>query len=360
MSLHPSIKRVAAIVAGAAVLFPAVSYFLKTSPPFFPELSSVVTTLVAIGVVTVSGCGFYRPGENARAGVTSRYAICALVAAVGSALAYGLFLNLCSVAPPSPWDGEERAQIGFGTATWSLTSKTQEWVAMQPDPPSSEQLMMERGGWADGGVYKIWQPWTVYAAATLLACLFFIATILWTLGWSLLAVAIGDNNANGRSAAPVLDATNSRWETLVEELPDFAEDLGALGRLLTMNPLDPGSSLNKMRCITERVLHSLCARRGISWGQGEPTLERMIGPLVAAGALPKNVSLHVRTIQTNASPGSHYQESRLSPGHIRIAESALMELLEWIKESGANDGPMISMPNDPKSQTARVPPSTSG
>jgi hypothetical protein len=38
-----------------------------------------------------------------------------------------------------------------------------------------------------------------------------------------------------------------------------------------------------------------------------------------AGVVPKTIGIHVRTIQTNASPGSHYQEVALSAPHARIA-----------------------------------------
>ena len=84
-----------------------------------------------------------------------------------------------------------------------------------------------------------------------------------------------------------------------------------------------------MRYVTEKVLHRLCSSHGVTWGKGEPTLERMIGPLLAQGVIPKNIGIHVRTIQTNASPGSHYQESSLSSAHVQVAQIALLDFLEW-------------------------------
>jgi hypothetical protein len=89
------------------------------------------------------------------------------------------------------------------------------------------------------------------------------------------------------------------------------------------------STLNKIRYLTERILVLLCKRYEIAWGQAEPTLERMIGPLVAGNIVPKNTAIHLRTIQSNASPGSHYQESPLSRSHLNIASQALVEVLEW-------------------------------
>ncbi len=62
-------------------------------------------------------------------------------------------------------------------------------------------------------------------------------------------------------------------------------------------------------------------------------LERMIGPLVAARHVPKDVAIHVRTIQANTSPGSHFQESALSDSHADIALTALKEFLLWYQNT---------------------------
>ena len=45
--------------------------------------------------------------------------------------------------------------------------------------------------------------------------------------------------------------------------------------------------------------------------------------------------MHVRTVQTNASPGSHYQEDALSATHVQVAQMALLELLEWYYRGAA-------------------------
>jgi hypothetical protein len=109
-------------------------------------------------------------------------------------------------------------------------------------------------------------------------------------------------------------------------LEDFSDDLLALETLLAV---DVPSSLNKIRYITEKVLRRLCTDRDVAWGSGDPTLERMIGPLICRDSIPKNVAIHVRTIQTNTSPGSHYQEEQLTDSHVIIAASALEEFLRW-------------------------------
>jgi tetratricopeptide (TPR) repeat protein len=119
---------------------------------------------------------------------------------------------------------------------------------------------------------------------------------------------------------------DQRLRELEQQVVELSNDLRVLRSLVAQ---DHASALNKIRYVTEKVLHALCARDGVSWGTKEPTLENMIGPLVAARAMPKNIAVHVRTIQSNASPGSHFQEDALSATHVQVAQMALLELLEW-------------------------------
>jgi hypothetical protein len=147
-------------------------------------------------------------------------------------------------------------------------------------------------------------------------------------------------------------------QQLKEKLADLSEDLASLEKLLGV---DVPSSLNKIRFITEKVLHTMCIRRGVTWGEAEPTLERMIGPLTSEGVIPKNIATLVRTIQTNTSPGSHYQEHALSQTHVTIAQTALVEFLEWyfstfeVGPAGDPAGPMHRLPS-----TAEVVPAIQG
>jgi CheY-like chemotaxis protein len=121
-------------------------------------------------------------------------------------------------------------------------------------------------------------------------------------------------------------SASNRIHQLSTQRTTLSADLSALNAL---SITDIPSTLNKVRYISEKVLHSICQQRGIAWGAGEATLERMIGPLTSTGTIPKDVSIHVRTIQANTSPGSHYQEANLSEAHALIAEQALFEVLEW-------------------------------
>jgi transcriptional regulator with XRE-family HTH domain len=133
------------------------------------------------------------------------------------------------------------------------------------------------------------------------------------------------NNSFARLAALKL------WDSSSKVLESVVDDLQTLHWLCRR--MDCPNSLNKIRYITEKLCCELCKGRGVSWGAAEPTLERMIGPLVVRTIIPKNVALHVRTIQNNSSPGSHYQESPLSDSHVSIALAALGEFLTWYQSS---------------------------
>jgi hypothetical protein len=141
--------------------------------------------------------------------------------------------------------------------------------------------------------------------------------------------------------------TRSVLRSMKLKLTALAADLDALEALLDV---DVPSSLNKIRFITERVLAELCARHQVTWGQAEPTLERMLGPLKAAKVIPKNVAVHVSTIQVNTSPGSHFQESALAGSHVEIAQAALVEFLEWHarQTKGVTEPPPLPPPRPGK------------
>lgn len=118
-----------------------------------------------------------------------------------------------------------------------------------------------------------------------------------------------------------MSSPHDQFQELKNRLQDLRKDLDALESLVE---IDIPGSLNKIRFVTEKVLHKLCTAQNLSWGHAEPTLERMIGPLLANGSIPRNIGIHVRTIQSNANPGSHYQEATLGQSHLQIAETVLL------------------------------------
>jgi len=162
-----------------------------------------------------------------------------------------------------------------------------------------------------------------------------------------------------------MNDASRRLKQLEAKVEDLSADIEMLRALLDR---DHQSALNKMRYVTEKVLHRLCQQHSVTWGTGEPTLENMIGPLVAKKVIPKSVAIHVRTVQTNTSPGSHYQESPLGATHVLVAQMALVDFLEWYhggaegtataKDSAATKDAAAALPSMTDvsgSRTSRVP-----
>jgi hypothetical protein len=131
---------------------------------------------------------------------------------------------------------------------------------------------------------------------------------------------------------PAPPAGDERWEALASRLPALGHEISTLKELVR---IDRGGALNLMRRMAEQILHTLCRRHGVAWGRGEPTLENMLGPLGAAKAIPKNIVIHLRTVQSNTSPGSHFQEQPLTGAHVEIARQALAEVMEWFAVGSA-------------------------
>jgi tetratricopeptide (TPR) repeat protein len=140
-----------------------------------------------------------------------------------------------------------------------------------------------------------------------------------------------------------MNDASRRLKLLEAKVEDLSSDIEMLRALLDR---DHQSALNKMRYVTEKVLHRLCQQHAVTWGSGEPTLENMIGPLLAKRVIPKSVAIHVRTVQTNTSPGSHYQESPLGATHVLVAQMALVDFLEWY-HGGAESSPATSKDSAP-------------
>jgi len=146
---------------------------------------------------------------------------------------------------------------------------------------------------------------------------------------------------------------DKRIHHLETRIAYLSADLAMLRALISR---DDQSALNKIRYVTEKVLHRLCRESEISWGKGEPTVENMIGPLIARGVIPRNIAIHVRTIQTNASPGSHFQESALSHTHVQVAQIALLEFIEWHYQQTDSVAGMASEREPPAEPLRQEPP----
>lgn len=120
---------------------------------------------------------------------------------------------------------------------------------------------------------------------------------------------------------------DKRLKQMAKVLIEFQDDLQSLERIVQIK--DTNAFLNKIRYITEGILLELSKKHEVSWGRGDPRMDKMLGPLRAAKVLPAPVYAHFRTIQNLTNPGSHFQEQQLNESHSEIAQLALIETLEW-------------------------------
>ena len=119
----------------------------------------------------------------------------------------------------------------------------------------------------------------------------------------------------------------NKLRKLEQQIVQFADDIEVLQRLNELD--DANAQLNKVRYIAEGILHTLCIENEVKWGNKEPTLDRMIGPLRSQKVLTAPIAAHFRSIQSTCSPGSHFQKNQLTRSHTQIALLALVEVLEW-------------------------------
>jgi TIR domain len=185
MNLQVAQKRICITLAFASSVIPSLMWVLNLAPPLLPGLVAAFSSLASLSILAVAfGNRVLFCTDATKTIFSFKRATYALATAPLIGICYGLTFNYCSVASPPGWESDPHTQIGFGMASWSLTGATREWVASQPDPPTIHQLMLERGGWEQGGVEKIWEPWTIYLSGTLLIILFTSSSLLWTFGWA--------------------------------------------------------------------------------------------------------------------------------------------------------------------------------
>ena len=75
---------------------------------------------------------------------------------------------------------------------------------------------------------------------------------------------------------------------------------------------------------------------GVELSKGEKYDEAVSKFNEVIAAIPNCAECYanIGTVQTNASPGSHYQETPLTAAHAQIARVALVEVLEWFRGVG--------------------------
>jgi hypothetical protein len=170
------------VLASTSILIPGLAFFTAYAPPF-----AEITLLTAgISTATIFISYYYGPSTKAKKGSglppLIRIATKALIFSVVLIVGYVVLLELCSILIQGT---KKTIQIGFGTLDWSLTEYGQRVKAEDPVLGPADWLQQE--GLTSGVAKRIWTPWSVYSAGSLMIVVFMLAFISWAFGWSLIA-----------------------------------------------------------------------------------------------------------------------------------------------------------------------------
>jgi amino acid transporter len=158
---------------GAAV--PAFSsFFQKLIPPDYPWIGYLIAGIAA---ATLAGVAAASPKTASRG-------LWFIGASVVVLIAYLTALNLWTV--PDLQGKDVRYQIGFRTATWSLTNAGRLDLEKQP-AATPEDLMLTEAAYHPGGPTIIWSAWSIVATGLLSLVLYLAGFVLWTAGFAVLA-----------------------------------------------------------------------------------------------------------------------------------------------------------------------------
>jgi drug/metabolite transporter (DMT)-like permease len=166
--------------ASLGSIIPAISFFTSTAPPSFPQVGLVTSAVGAAIIYAVSRSG--SPNRSHDFAMV-RKAMRLLALAILLMVAYVALFSICTVSDPQK---HKRFQVGFGTARWTLNDPAG-IDCMNRYSNDKQSCMLSEGAFAEGGPEKIWQPWSIVAAAALLIVLYFCAFAAWTWAFSLLA-----------------------------------------------------------------------------------------------------------------------------------------------------------------------------
>lgn len=183
-----TLKYPGGLLASVGALIPALSEFTTYPPPLFENSfgkTGLLTSAIALATIIITF--YYDPPRHTTPGsfpLLVRKAIKVLIAAILLLILYLVLLRVCTVVDPP---GENRYQIGFSNFEWSLNPNGQKIMREHPDF-TVKNLMDYSTLYYPTGPEQDWKPWTIYLSGVLMILTFIFSFVLWTLGWSLLAL----------------------------------------------------------------------------------------------------------------------------------------------------------------------------
>ncbi len=175
-----ALKALCALTGSLGAVIPGYAYFSQFAPPNFREITLLTGGLALVVLVATL---MRRKGRPSVTKATVR-----IFAAFFCLVFYGVMLDLTTVTAPADFQTEERFQIGFGMADWSLTDTAKDLVKTR-GLDTKEQIMLAVQGYTDTDAVKLaWHWWSVRLAQAILLMLFTVGFLLWTHGFALLAM----------------------------------------------------------------------------------------------------------------------------------------------------------------------------
>ncbi len=158
-SLSPILAAPAAAILASGILLS----FTRHTPPLFAQAPWLAAVIGLVVFLAVSRSGKAEAGWG-----TAPWRWRCRVGWLGGSLllatGYMLLLRFTTVSPPGVWEAESRLQIGFHTATWSLTPRALSFLEQHPDLRSPEGLMLAFAIYGSGDTALVWHSWTISAA----------------------------------------------------------------------------------------------------------------------------------------------------------------------------------------------------
>ena len=178
--------------AGAANIVPGFSWFISLSPPLFPQIGIIAS---ALGFAIIFTIYAYSPKPNAgRLPQLVKMGFACIIGALCLIIIYLLFLRCSTVLDPQ--SEEVRFQIGFGKQDWSLTEVGLEYKKKILPGESVVMWMQAEAAFFRQGPEKLWKPWSILLAGTLMIVIFVFAFGLWAAGFAFLAKQGGRGKFN--------------------------------------------------------------------------------------------------------------------------------------------------------------------
>jgi hypothetical protein len=162
--------------SATGTVVPAWGFFKNWAPPLFPVIGILLAPMSAALIYFVSQ-------QRTAGSKLLRIGMTLLGLGIVQIIAYVVLLPQWAVMDPAE---NHWYQVGFGLSDWSLTDVGRFDKARVPDATAGHLMLIE-AAFSPDGPKKIWKPWSIAAAGTVLLLLFVGGFIFWTSGFACLA-----------------------------------------------------------------------------------------------------------------------------------------------------------------------------